>query len=442
MSLWDLELERGLLAYTMRRPMTAKRVSTLRPTDFTDPAHADVFRAIVDVHNEGGRPDVEAVRIKLRQGGRSAAASKLPSLLKCAQNIHGVTEAIAVLRDYGQRRSLREPAMEIAAAAEAGDMETAISLAKQLSESLAVGADEGGWPWIITSAEAAAHSIEAMEARKERPKVDLGPFRPLAQHLLPGNLVTIGGETGAGKSSLALMVSRRWWACTKARAGIVSVEDRAHVWGGRALAHECSVNPTARDSMTQDEWDDVARASMWLKQNEPYRFAILERNDVWDVERHMRRLVTAEGCSVLIVDYLTEITDLSASRGAPRREVMSNIARRIKQVAKQLHVPVILCAQLSRPSDKKHREPTIFDLKETGDLENMSEGIVLAWKTGDSEDDRAFAKIAKLKDSEKRPRVQLIRGSGGELRSLEPVDLAPMGNGKSERLRQIGGYGQ
>jgi hypothetical protein len=77
-----------------------------------------------------------------------------------------------------------------------------------------------------------------------------------------------------------------------------------------------------------------------------------------------------------------------------------------------LRVPLILCSQLSRPPSVAQREPNASRLKESGDLENMSEAIILLWREKDGEGAPAFCKVAKLKSSSARPRLQVVRRAG------------------------------
>jgi replicative DNA helicase len=256
-------------------------------------------------------------------------------------------------------------------------------------------------------------------------EMNMGPLDPLARHLAPGDMVTIGGESGAGKSQLALYMGRKWGQGTSARIGIVSVEDRAHMWGDRALALECGASMLGGNkseytddegNMCRDDMEKITAAAASLSKENPFHLEVMDRADVSDVERAMLRCIRNH-CGLVVVDYVQEIFDKNATKGANQAERVGDITARVKLVAKRAKVPLILCSQLSRPAKGK-TEPTKHDLRGSGRLLEQSEAVALLWKKHEQDQD-SMAKIVKLKMGGERPRVVLSRNKGGMISGIE-----------------------
>jgi len=200
--------------------------------------------------------------------------------------------------------------------------------------------------------------------------------------------------------------------------GVVSLEDRWHTWGDRYQAQHSGV------SLLDTPHDLLAHSLTQVNEAAPkipkdgIQVAELVRTDLATVVSAMRALV-ARGCSALVVDYIQEVRMPGHVR---RAEAVADAARTIKATAKALRVPLVLCSQLSRPANGGQREPNASRLKESGDLENMSEAIVLLWREMDGQGAPAFCKVAKLKSSADRPRLKIVRGNGGTIKGFESHD--------------------
>jgi len=130
-----------------------------------------------------------------------------------------------------------------------------------------------------------------------------------------------------------------------------------------------------------------------------------------DVLSAIRALVHQHGCRVIVVDYLQNIR---VDPKLDRRITMADAFSQMKALCARLNVALIVCSQLSRPSpDAKWREPTKHNLKETGDLENMAEAIILLWQR--TQGGAVYGKVDKLKWSARRHRFQFQRDSVGNL---------------------------
>lgn len=415
----DPELEERLIAYLLQRPRAQKRARRLDCADLYAELHQRIFAAILRVTDAGqpARPADLVRELRTGDARRDADTAERVQDLVGRRLDDGFDPDLAIERihDLARPRRLTEQLREALAAADAGDVERASGLVAGIAAT-AEAEDEGAYR-VTDGAGLVAAVLDEVRERSRRVPLRLGELDPVARHMGPGDMVTVGGETGAGKSSVCLWLAREWYQSLGTPMGVVSLEDRWHTWGDRYQAQTSGV------SLLDTPHDYLPHALQAVVEAAPkiprdgLHVAELVRTDLGTVISAMRALV-ARGASALVVDYIQEVR---MPAGARRAEAVADAARTIKATAKALRVPLILCSQLSRPPSGSQREPNASRLKESGDLENMSEAIVLLWREKDGEGAPAFCKVAKLKSSSARPRLQVVRRAG-TITGFESVD--------------------
>lgn len=242
----------------------------------------------------------------------------------------------------------------------------------------------------------------------------------------PGDTVILAAETNVGKSSLSftciLDLENRGIP-----AGLVSIEDPKADWGAKAIGHLGRVDTSALWAGTgsQRDWEAaISSVGNVASRNQLARMCVAKSGSLEEVCQAMAILVRVHGARVLFVDYIQAVQVYL--RGATRKQEIDHVYRRIQATARLLEVPLVITSQLSR-GDDDHKEPTVKRLKESGDLENGAQVIILCWvDRAEGERDWATApvraKIAKAKRSPQRARVCLRRGHGGVLHEVPWTD--------------------
>jgi replicative DNA helicase len=198
--------------------------------------------------------------------------------------------------------------------------------------------------------------------------------------LLPGNLITVAGRPGAGKSAMAMQLALR--AAETGRVLYVSLEMRPEELGARLIAGETGI-PTQKQIMgrlTEAEWKTVNDAS------DRYTKINLHVSNDGRTAKAVRRLIIAESPVLAVIDSV----NLMRSEGENERIKLTNITREMKQIALETKIPVMITAQLNRGAEEK-LVPGLSELKESGSIEEDSD-IVLLLSTVEPEN---FAKTAK-----------------------------------------------
>lgn len=127
-----------------------------------------------------------------------------------------------------------------------------------------------------------------------------------------------------------------------------------------------------------------------------------------------------QGLHLVVVDYLQLLT-LDGSKGMRREEVVSELARQCKLMAQELHVPVILCSQLSRAHLHEKRAPQLYDLRESGAIEAHADTVTMLWRR-EPEDRLIFALVRKQRHGEAGV-AQLSFNAGARFDNYGAVDL-------------------
>jgi hypothetical protein len=247
----------------------------------------------------------------------------------------------------------------------------------------------------------------------------------------PGALFTIGGRTGAGKSSLMLSMALKQIA-QALPVGIVSCEDPDHTWGGRLLAAWADVDTRKFLNAMPSEYD-VGRCVRAIREAKDKGLTLSFQigKPISRIVSAVKRMVEYDGAKVIYVDYLQAIS----VKGQDRYAARTDTAQELKGLCYDLRVPLVLGSQLKRPENgNPFREPNYSDLKDSGDIENMSEVILLLWPRSDEKGAPVLGKVAKVKWSDERPRFQLLRSAtNGTI--IDLID-AP----KEQRQQQAGGF--
>lgn len=378
----------------------------LMPREMSSATHVHVLRAIHEQWSADKSRDRLRLATALDENGQRLASefvsnlSALPIGLKHL-DLTGVTTR---LRTLAQRRTRRAHMMHAVAAFDAGDDESANE------HVLSVGTVERQGIEVITAHETVHRAMTNLFQSNSRDRGRLG--FPAVDDALGGlpdrTMLVVGGTTGSGKSSVALAIAMNWARQHNHKVGIISVEDSEEVYGPRVLTHVCDVNSEGffGGDISRGYIDECNRGLEAAKQvGIHFGFALNRPLD--EVLSAIRKAVRQHGCRKIILDYLQAVM---LDPKMPRAIGVARAAQAIKAECQALGVPLVLLSQLSRPEKAKpFSEPHMNDLKESGDLENMAEAIMLLWKVSDEDNAATWGKVAKVKWSPKRPRFSIER---------------------------------
>lgn len=233
----------------------------------------------------------------------------------------------------------------------------------------------------------------AMSHRGRTTGLDTGFFdlNRMTDGLKPGQVIVVAGRPGMGKTAFGMNVAENI-ARTGAGVGIFSVEMTFTELAIRMVCSACGVDmQRVRDGFfshadlanIHGQAMAMGNLPIWIDPSSPLTIA--------DFRARARNLVARHGVKLLVIDYIQLMNGIG-KRGMDNRALeVSEISVGIKQMAKELSVPVIVLAQLNRKvEDRRGNRPMLSDLKESGSIEQDADMVLLLYRPDyykkDSED--------------------------------------------------------
>lgn len=197
------------------------------------------------------------------------------------------------------------------------------------------------------------------------------------------DFAVLGARPGAGKTSLVLNVARNAAVAQAKRVAIFSLEMSAADVVQRLLAAESGVDATRLRLGQQGEAEErrVLAALGDLSELELFvdETAVQTADEI---AAKARRLHLDGALGLVIVDYLQLVhTPSSRSRDSDRTAEVTYVSRRLKELARELSVPVLACSQLSRAVEaRKPPVPMLSDLRESGSIEQDADLVLMIYR--------------------------------------------------------------
>lgn len=417
--LHDPELEWAVVAEALRR---YDRFQTygLAVEHFESARYRAVLAALAEAFESGEGTGLSPVaRFLQRSGTLEKPVGGQRGLAEIAAGPGtGVVADAKRLRDQWRLRRLRDQALEAARLASSGDFTAALA-AVQDAQQAALGSVGGKTMSAGELGRAAVQGI-ADKARGRRMHPGLPLVRKYVGDLGVGSMLVVGGDSNVSKSSFVLEMLIA--ASKHQPVGLVSVEDPDDITGARLLSAFCRVSARniTRGNLDKDDLEAIKGGCSELDSlgSRLLYEDCMGGTDV-DVCAAMSRMA-ARGAKIIAVDYIQEI-DCSKKQQDRRNEIRW-LGKRLKQHARNLGVALIVVSQLARPSDKQTgKRPTKHMLKESGDLTNQAEVILLLWRMEEKDDAPVIVTAVKIKHGGvgEEWRMQRMAELGGRLVELE-----------------------
>lgn len=208
-------------------------------------------------------------------------------------------------------------------------------------------------------------------------------FDEMTLGLQPGDLVIVAGRPSSGKTSFAMNIAEHAAISGKLPVAIFSMEMSNTQLVMRMLSSLGRVDQKKVRSGRLDDLDwDRLTSTMSIMQQAPLYIDDTAALTPTEVRARARRLTRecerkhGRGLGLIVVDYLQLMQSPSAGKENRATEV-ADISRSLKQLAKELKVPVIALSQLNRKvDDRPGKKPVMSDLRESGAIEQDADVIV------------------------------------------------------------------
>ncbi len=218
----------------------------------------------------------------------------------------------------------------------------------------------------------------------------------LLSGMQPSDLLIIAGRPGQGKTGFLLSVAKNAALTHKKRVAIFSLEMSNEQVVQRLIAQETGIDAQRlrTGKLTQDEWPLFTHAI------EVFSDARIFLDDTpaitpLQLRTKCRRLHMEFGLDLIILDYIQLMG--GDQRMENRVQEVSYISRHLKILARELNVPVLAAAQLSRAVEQRtDKRPVLSDLRESGSLEQDADVVMFIYRPDQYEKDTPRKNIAEI----------------------------------------------
>ncbi len=361
----------------------------LKPEDFYNLRHKEIFEAILDLYHEGRAVDLVTLKSQLEQRGKLEAAGDMKYLSQVAtavpNSVH-IRQYVKIVKDKALYRRFIQLGNQVLQ--QSFSTETPI---EQLSEnvekqvfSILQNRGSQDFSHIKDVLMESFDDIEKIAANGGTVAGISTGFVDLDQKtagLHPSDLVIVGARPAMGKTAFGLNLVQNAAVKGGKTCAVFNLEMSKKQIVNRMLACEAGVSMEhiRSGNMTDQDWEKLVEALGPLSEAPIY---IDDTGGITfsEVRSKCRKLKIEHGLDLVMIDYL-QLMSGSGRAGDNRQQEISEISRGLKMMARELDVPVIALSQLSRTLESRadHR-PMMSDLRESGANEQDADVIIFLYR--------------------------------------------------------------
>ena len=386
----SLEGEQAVLGSMLIDPECIKDVmDKLQPGDFYLRQNREIFEAIYSMFSYARPVDGITVAEELRKHGtydEQTTRRYLAELMEITPTSANVMEYVKIVRDKALLRGVAIAASEITAMVQEGIGTASDTLDAAEQKIFAVRRGQSAQDMVPISRvlpDVLERLGEMTESQDHMPGLSSGFSAVDAKitGLNKSDLLLLAARPGMGKTSFALNIALNVARSSRKTVAIFSLEMSAEQLVTRILSGEALVeNYRLRTgNLRETDWQKIASAASVLNQLD-IRVDDNPMLSAADMNAKCRRL---DNLGLVVIDYLQLMTSAGdkSNRGENRQQVVSDISRMMKIMAKELNVPVICLSQLSRANEKRDdKRPMLSDLRESGAIEQDADIVMFLYR--------------------------------------------------------------
>jgi len=385
-----IELEEAVLGALMLEKDAFTAVNDiLKPEIFYKPNHQKVYAAISALNKEGEPIDILTVTNKLKQlgdldiiGGPYFIA-QLTSRVGSAANIE---YHCRILHEKFIKRELIRISSEITQKSfeESSDVFNVLEHAESNLFDISQGSLNKANTKMSDLLHEAIKNIEDRDGDEKNSGVPSG-FHELDEITggwQPSNLIIVAARPGMGKTAFALALARNAAIDYKKPVAIFSLEMEAVELVNRMISMETGLesDKLRKGKLSQDDWNQL-HTNISLLSEAPIYINDTPAIDIMQFRSIARRLKQQNDVSMIIIDYLQLMRSNNETKGGLREQEISTISRSLKAISKELKIPIIALAQLSRKVEEStDKKPLLSHLRESGAIEQDADMVTFLYR--------------------------------------------------------------
>jgi replicative DNA helicase len=374
----------------------------LVPESFYDPAHQSIYGAMESLYEK--RQPIDVVTLtdelktqkKLKTAGGASGVAELSNIVSTAANVVHYSKLVSDA--YVKRRviSLSSEVGELAFddGTSSNDlMDIAEQRVFAISQSHSAKA-------FIPIKDTLVESFERLDALQKSGGEIRGVatgFHDLDNMLAgfhPSNLIILAARPGMGKTAFSLNIAHHVSVTQKKKIGIFSLEMSKEELVDRLLVSQADIDAWRLKTGRLDQQDFLKLSdAMGVLADASIFIDDTPGMSIFEMRTKARRLMTEHKIDMIMVDYL----QLAHGRTKDNRvQEVAEISQGLKNIARELRIPVLALSQLSRAIESRgEKSPQLSDLRESGSIEQDADVVMFLYRKDDEIRESVSLKVAK-----------------------------------------------
>lgn len=378
--------EQSLLGSILTDPASINLVAdTISAEDFYIEEHRQIYLAMHELFLTNSNIDVVTLIDTLVKKGiysKSGGEEYIKVIAQTVPNAMNVRDYAKIVKDKSILRSLIQMCNEVSDAAysEQDEVLFVLESAQNKLYAIAQGKETKGFRHIREVVTDVLGHLRDLNQNPEATKGTATGFKSL-DRVLAGmggsDLIIVGARPGMGKTSFCLNIATNVAKQTKKKVCIFSLEMSAEQLVNRIVSSEALIDSHAlrTGELSMQEWDHIAQCASNLAGCD----ILIDDTPGISVTAMKAKLRRIDNLGLVVIDYLQLMQ--SDRRIDNRAQEVGEISRAMKIMAKELNVPVICCAQLSRgPEARQVKKPMLSELRDSGSIEQDADVVIFLYR--------------------------------------------------------------
>lgn len=382
----NLEAEVAVLgSMLIEEDAIAQGIEVLSPEAFYKDAHKKIFQSIINLFNQNKAVDLVTLTDSLYKDGtidEVGGASYLAYLTSAVPTAANILYYARIVKEKHILRHLITNATQIVSDCfdTTQDVEALLDRAEKAIFDIASKKFSGG---VVPLKDIVRNQIEVIDRLYQRKEYITGiatgfhEFDTQTAGLQPSDLIVIAARPSMGKSAFMTCIAEHAGIVMKVPVAIFSLEMSKEQLIQRMLCSRARVDAhkVRTGFLAQSDWPALTSAAAKLSEA-PIYIDDTPGISVLELKAKARRLKAQYDIKLLMLDYMQLMQGSPGSES--RQQEISEISRSLKELAREINIPLIAVSQLSRAVESRvdHR-PQLSDLRESGAIEQDADVVVL-----------------------------------------------------------------
>ena len=408
---FSLIAEQSLLGAILIDPDCFNEIADkVSATDFYLSEHSQIYTAMHELFLANREIDIVTLIDTLVTRGvynKSGGEDYIKALGQAVSNSLNVADYANIVKEKSMLRTLIDACSEISdtAYSEEGKAREIINYAESKIFDIAQGKDTKNFRHIrdvIGEVYKNLHTMATEGESAQGTKTGFSGLDGVLAGMGKSDFIIVGARPGMGKTSFVLNIGTNVALQTKKKVCIFSLEMSAEQLVSRIISSEAMVDSYAMRTGKLDtkQWEDIATAASNLASCD----ILIDDTSNITVTGMKGKLRRVENLGLVVIDYLQLMQ--SDKKTDSRVQEVGDISRNLKLMAKELGVPIVCCAQLSRDNEKRssgNKKPMLSDLRDSGSIEQDADIVIFLYRdeyydTENSNDEGSTAEVIVAKN--------------------------------------------